>query len=338
MRLTRELIYGLDKGASERVFREYAKRLDMSRTPTLREVPLEFLTQTVGVDDDLVRAKLVDDVIRGAEEDENLWMAMCKVVDMTDPQTRQPLITPDDFKLSPWTQGTRPRSSGGSFFGFEFDCRMDKGLYAFEVGLTSNQIRDAGYDALEEALVAAGQAVGRHLVKAIAVKYIADVDTDMSKALATWDPRASGDDVYGAMVGMEAGLANLGFNADLILVNPTEGADCAVLDTFIRDDYRYVAKGIPEGIHSIGALYGRIPIVRHRDITATNVIMAETRKAMALGIMEGGPKIENFKSIEDGMQGAVVSVQYELKSGKNAAGPKGATKPTDMAWAVCTGA
>ena len=338
MRITRDTIYGLDEGSKERTLREYAKQRGLSRVPPLKEVPLEWLTMTVGVDDELIRAKLVSDVIRGAEEDENLWRAMCKVVDMDEPQTRQPIITSEDFKLAPWTQGTKPRSSGGSFWGFEFDCRADKGLWAFEVGLTRNQIRDAGYDALDEALVAAGQAVGRHLIDVIDAKYIADVDASMSQALAAWDPRTEGDDHYGAVVGMEAALAKLGFNADLILVNPDEGADCGVLDYFIRDDYRYVAKGIPSGIHTVGALYSRIPIVRHREITATNMIMAESQKAMALGLMEGGVKIENFESIEDGMEGAIVSIQYELKSGKDAAGPKGATKPTHKAWALCTGA
>ena len=338
MRITREDIYNLDEGSKERTLREYAKQMGLSRAPPLKEVPLEWLTLTVGVDDDLIRAKLISDVIRGAEEDENLWRAMCKVVDMDAPQVRQAIITSEDFKLAPWTQGTKPRSSGGSFFGFEFDCRDDNGLFAFEVGLTANQIRDAGYSALDEALVAAGQAIGRHLIDVIDAKYIADVHEDMSQALAAWDPRAADDDHYGALVGMEAGLADLGFNADLILVNPVEGADCGVLDHFIRDDYRYVAKGIPSGIHTVGALYGRIPIVRHRKITTTYMIMAETQKAMALGLMEGGVKISNFESIEEGMEGAVVSVQYELKSGKDAAGPKGATKPTDKAWALCTGA
>lgn len=306
------------------------------KVPLLADVSLDWLTLTVGTDDDLIKAKLVTDVIRGAEEDENLWRAIARTVDLDEPKSLQPIITSEDFKLSPWTQGTKPRTSGGSFWGVEFDCRESKGLWAFDIGFTRNQIRDAGYDALDEALVAAGQAIGRHLIGAIDAKYIADIDATMTKNIATWDPRSSGQDQYGAMVGMESGLAKLGFNADIILVNPDEAADAAVLDTFIRDDYRYAAKGIPSGIHTVGALYGRIPIIRHREITAASMIMAESQKAMYLGLMEDGPVISNFENIEEGLEGAVVSIQYELKSGKDAKGPKGATKPTDKAWALCT--
>jgi len=336
MRLTREILYDLDEGHEERVRRTYAKHMGWSKVPLLADVSMEWLTLTVGHDDDLIRAKMVTDVIRGAEEDENLWRAICKVIDMDEPKTSQAIITNEDFKLSPWTQGTKPRTSGGSFFGFEFDCRESKGLWAFNIGLTRNQVRDAGYDALDEALIAAGQAIGRHLIDAIDAKYIADIDATMTKNIATWDPRGSGQDQYGAMVGMESALAARGFNADIVLCHPDEAADAAVLDTFIRDDYRYAAKGIPTSLHSIGSLYGRIPIIRHREITAANMIMAESRKAMALGIMEGGPVISNFENIEEGLEGAVVSIQYELKSGKDAKGPKGATKPTDKAWALCT--
>lgn len=337
--LTRELIYGID---SEHVEKIQAYELELNKglpagmpTQTLRNVPLKKLV--VGGDDEILDAKVLDTVIMGAEDAENLWRQCAVAHQMTSEIERYPLITPDDFKFQKWTRGSRPRASGGSFWQVPLDCSGNKGLYGINVGLDAKFVETKGFDAVERALYCVGQSAGRLVFQAIITKYLADVATTMTKALATWDPRASGDDHYGALVGMEAGLAGEGFYPNGILVNPTEGGDLGVLDVFIRQDYSDAARGIPRDRHSIGNLYGRIPILRHRDVTTAYMIMAEIEKSMIVGLWDD-LSIKDYEDVREGMEGAVCYIQFDVKSGKDAKGPKGATKPTAKAWAICTGA
>lgn len=310
----------------------------LDRAVTIRDIPLKKFTEAVGIDDSLVDAKVHDLVVQGAEDDETLWTRMAQAVYMDRPKEVVEFITQDDFKLAPWTQGTKPRSSGGSFWGVELDTSVQKNLYAMDLNISRNWIRDNPASKLESALRAAGQAVGRFLIQKIVAKYIADKDASMTDTLANWgDLGALTDNHYAALVKMESLIADEGMNPDIILVNPAEGAELASYDYFVSQDYERVAKAIPQSLHSVGMLYGKIPIIRHRDVTAASMIMADAHKSMVLGIRED-IKIEDYESIREGLQGAIVSVQYDIKSGKDAAGPSGATKPTDKAWAVCTSA
>jgi hypothetical protein len=322
--LTRDLLYS-----------NPVKEFEMTKRLGIRDASLEQIVkhcETVGTDDTLIASKVIDTVVRGAEEDENLWKKCANVTMMTTEIQRVPVITADDFALKPWIEGTRPRSSGGSFWATKLDCSQSAGLYATDIGFTKNDLRAGGIAKLEEALFCAGQAVGRLILQKINAKLLADKDAAMTDTLANW-----GNDHYKALAKMESLIAAQGMTPDVVLVNPTESYDIAVLDYFIRDDYSKVAGTFPRDIHSIGSLYGRIPINRHRDITTQSMIMLSSKKSIAIGLYRD-ITIDNYDDVREGLEGAIVSIQLDVKSGKDAEGPFGATNPVTKSWAVCTSA
>jgi len=301
----------------------------------IRDFTLEEIvkhTQTVGADDSLITAKVVDTVIRGAEEDENLWRRAAAVFALDTEIQRKPLITPDDFLFADWIQGTKPRSSGGAFFALKFDCSNHQGHYAADVGFTKNDLKAGGFDKMEEALWCSGQAAGRFLLKKVVVELLTDVNSGMTDTLANW-----GNGAYKALNKMEGLIAKQGMSAGLALVNPAEGTDIANSDYFIHADYGEAARGIPKDLHSIGSLYGRIPILRHRDVTENSMIMLTPGKSVGIGLYQD-IQVESYEDIREGLEGAVVSFQFDVKSGKDAEGPSGATSPVAKSWAVCTSA
>jgi len=291
-----------------------------------------YHTQTVGIDDSLVQAKILDDVVRGAEEDEGIWRQACRVFPMTAAIERFKVFTPDDIKFAPWKRGVKPQASGGSIWSVKFDCSQGAGLYALDVGFDKDQLKQGGFDGMEEALWAVGQAAGRKLLAAIVSEYTTDVDSNMTDTLANW-----GNAAYDSLVKMESLVAAQGMTPDVALVNPAEGYLVGTSDKFIRDDYRYAGKGIPSGVHILGSLFGRIPIYRHRDITENSMIMAAKGKSVFVGMYQD-LQVENYNNVQEGLEGAVVSLQYDVKSGNDAEGPKDATSPLAKAWCVCTSA
>ena len=342
MRLTRDLFYGEDSEILTKI-QVYEEELN-SGDPfpsdvlkTIRDVPLKKLA--VGADDEILAAKVYSLVVRGAEENESLWRQSARVVQMEKEIERVPLMTPDDFLFKKWTRGTGAKSSGGSFWMVELDCSDDKGLYGVDVGLSSAFVKRRGFDAVEEALISVGQSAGRLVLQAIVAKYLADVSTsgpDMTDTLANYgDLGALTDNHYAALVKMESLIAKNGMTPTICLVNPDEGADIASYDYFVSQDYSLAARGIPKNLHSVGSLFGRIPILRHRDVTAASMIMAAAYKACVVGIMDD-LAIDDYDDVRKGMVGSVCSIQFDVKTGADAKGPKGATNPTAGAWATCT--
>ena len=228
---------------------------------------------------------------------------------------------------------TKARSSGGSFWQVPMDCSDDKGLYGVYVGLTSSFVTRRGFDAVEEALWAVGQATGRLILQAVVSEYETDVNAAMTNAMANW-----GNGQYKCMVKAESLVAEVGMYPNVILINPSEGYDIGILDYFIREDYARAARGIPASLHSMGSLFGRIPIIRSRDVTSGKITVAQAEKSVVIGIIDGGLGIDNYSDVREGMVGAGAHIQFDSASGKDAEGPGGATKPTPKAWAVATSA
>ncbi|MCK5642642.1 MAG: hypothetical protein KAJ19_17675, partial [Gammaproteobacteria bacterium] len=296
----------------------------------LRDIPLKKLT--VGYDDEIVEAKVYDTVVRGAEESETLWGEFAKVAQMTAEIERIPMFTPDDINFKPWVRGTKPRASGGSFWEVECNCANEKNLYGLDVGISKSFVSRRGFDAVEEVLWGVGQSAGRLILQGIVTKLLADVDSALTDTLANW-----GAGHYKALVKMESLIATYGMTPSVALVNPGEGYDIAILDYFIREDYSRAAKGIPASLHSVGSLFGRLPIYRSRDMTAASMILAAAEKACVVGVLEP-LSIDSYDDVREGMEGAIAHLQFDVKSGKDAHGPSGATKPTAKSWAVCTSA
>jgi len=329
-KLSRELLYG----DAVKQF-ETLKSTELNRPITIRDISLEKLVKhtysSVGVDDSLITAKVVDQVVRGAEEDENLWKKIAAVTPLDTEIQRVPVITPDDYIVYDWVQGTKARSMGGAIWAWKFDCSQSKGLHAADINFTKNDLRAGGFGKMEDALWCAGQSIGRHVLQAVVSELTTDVNAAMTDTLANW-----GAGHYKALVKMESLLAKVGMSGKTVaLVNPDEGYDIGISDYFINQHYIGAAKGIPEDLHTIGDLYGRIPIYRHRDMTAASMIMALFGKAVGVGLYQD-IQIDDYEDVREGIEGAIASIQFDVKSGKDVEGPKDATSPIAKSWAVCT--
>ena len=336
-KLTRALIYGDTEDSFTTKIQAFEEEFNAGlvnyegRAPvTIRDIPLKKLA--VGYDDELVAAKVYDTVVRGAWEDENLWRRAANVIYMTSEIERVPAITPDAFEFKEWTRGAAVQEGGGSFWHVELDCSDDDGLYAADVPLSKSFVKRRGFDAVEQALACMGQAAGRLILQAIRTELLADVDSTMTDTMANY-----GNGHYKALVKMESLIATVGMSPNIALINPAEGYDVGISDYFIRESYYNAARGIPVDLHSIGSLFGRIPILRHRDITAASMIMGRSDAMAFVGIMED-ITIEDYDDVRHGMLGSVVSLQFDVASGKDATGPTGATNPIAKSWAVTTSA
>jgi len=328
--LNRDMLFGKAVEQFELTINKDNKPTDTIKT--IRDISLEDVvkhTQTVSADDSLITAKVVDSVVRGAEEDENLWRQCANVVTMSGEIVRTPLITPDDFKVYPWIERTKARQSGGSFWSVKLDCSQSAGLYATDIGFTRNDLKAGGYAKMEEALFCAGQAIGRLILQKINTKLLADVNAAMTDTLANW-----GANHYKALKMMESLIQAQGMKPDVALVNPTEGYDLGILDYFIRADYVAAGRATQGDLHSVGFLHNTLPIFQHRDITTASMIML-AKKAITVGIYRD-VTIENYEDVREGLEGAIASVQFDVKSGKDAEGPKDATSPLIKSWAVTT--
>lgn len=346
--LNRATLYGSEDEPFEHALAldEYVKSFNQNlpgtreTIVTIPEIPLSKIIKDVeahklaiGADDALIKTKVYATVIKGSEYEESIYRRCCRVVNMETEKWGVPLITADDFKFLTWSRGTKPRGSGGSFWDVELDCSKEQGLYAVDASMNARWVRAQDYAAMEAALWCIGQQAGRLVMQAIVSGYLTDVASAMTQALSGWD---SGSDHYKALGAMEAELAAQGMYPDVVMCNPDEGWDLGKLAQLQRYDYERVFTGVPDQ-HAVGALYGRIPVIRHEDVTAASIIMAASQKALVIGFYDD-LTIEDYVDIREGMRGSIAYIHFDEKNGGDAMGPAGATMPTEKAWAVCTSA
>lgn len=319
-------------------YQEDLKKLEEEFKKSIRDIAwTDLLTvnrrgeATVAVDAGLIAVKVLDDVIVGAE-DTAVWRDIARVEEMTTPKLEVPLITPDDFKVYKGRGEGPARAAGGGFDRIELDCSEDNGMYRVELGLGKSWLRDYGARRLGEALRQAGAALSLQVAKDIMAKYETDVDTNMTDTVANW-----GNDAYKALIKGGSLIRAKGMSPTVAIVNPDEEYDVLILDYFIQQDYARVAHALPieEGV--IGYLYGRAcPIISTRAATAASMTIAAKEKACVIGVRQD-IQIEDFNDVRDGLEGAVITFQADVKSGKDAKGVT-ASKPTYQAWAVATSA
>jgi hypothetical protein len=298
---------------------------------TLSNLPMKKFME-VTVDDELVAAKVMDTVIRGAEEEINILENFCKIVDMDAPIKSVPLITPDDFKIYQAAEPGHVQSAGGVFDRVKLDCSNQKGLYKTDVNLDKTWLRDNGWDAMEEALWAAGQAVYMDVATKVLADIIADVSTatpDMTDTVANW-----GASHYKALVKMDSLLRAQGFTGPFaVIINPSEVYDIMILDYFIHQDYAKAALGVPRTGALIGYLFGVTPIYCHRGQTTAYMTMLTVGKSAVLG-RRMPLQMEGYDDVREGLEGSVLAIQYDFKNGSDAE----LTKPTKGSWAVAASA
>ena len=337
MNIDRKYLYEL-KPQIEKFETEGAKR-------RLTEIPLsefridglgpKFESGGVSVDAGLIAVRLLDAVIQGAEYSD-IWRQMARVEPMDAPKVEVSLISPDDFMIRKGRRGVASRTTGGGFDRVELDCSEDKGLYRVDLDMSRTWLRDNGPGKLDEALRAAGQALSLQIATDIMVKYETDVDATMTDTVTNWGGAATAH--YKALVKAGALIRKKGMQPSAVLVNPDEETDILSSDYFIRQDYARVAHALPlpENQGVIGYMWGDKPIISTPAVTAAKMTIACVEKAVIIGTRQD-VQIDNYVDIRQGLEGAVISFQADLKSGKDAKGVS-ANKPTKLAWAVATGA
>ena len=329
-KLTREFFLEEDAAAERKRFEiHYTKELQ--RPVTIRDFSLDTIIkkcETVGFNDDLITQKVYDQVVRGAEDDEALLNNIARVVDMGSEIEVVPIITPDDMKIYPGGTGLT-RSGGGVFDRVKLDCSSGKGVYKMDLGFEKWWKKSNSYGAMEEALWAAGNAIMRDVITKVIVDLETDVGTGMYNALANW-----GNDHYKALIKADSVIEAKGMRPDFVVVNPSEIYDILILDTFINTDTARAATGAPPRDGSmLGSLFGRIPIYSHRGATTAVMTMGVKDKAAIVGFYQP-LTIEDYNDPREGLEGSVLSIQYDYKNGSDAE----MTKGTQYAWAKVTGA
>jgi hypothetical protein len=320
--LTRESVYG-KTGILDAV-----KQFEMGKGYPIRSIPLK---EVVAVSPDLTEVKVFDTLLRGAEASLVRPEDICTVVQMDTPKEDKPIIGYTDFKAYKGTLGSKVRKSGGLFDSVELDCSNQNGLRIVDVSMDKSWIKQNKWGAVEAAIESAGQAMTDEVINAIMSKYEADVDSSMTDTVANW-----GNSHYKALVKAVSLIAAAQMPTEVALINPAEVYDLLILDYFVHGNYAQLAakQAYDFGRGLCGFLFpnGGIPIYFHPKVTAASMTIA-AKRAVVCGIYTP-LTIDNYDDIRAGEEGGIVSIQFDVKSGKDAK----LTKPTKKAWAVATGA
>lgn len=312
-----------------------ARKLEAKMGIPISEIPWsKFIgpskTETIAIDPALIQVKAMDTVIRGAET-VTMHDKAAKIVEMTAPKQEQPLMAYDAFTVYHGTHGAKLRRSGGNVDRVELDCSNDRGLHRVEIALRKTWIRDQNFGAVEESLSSAGMVMYDEIFGDVVAEYETDVNSAMTDTVANW-----GNGHYKALLWALGLVAAQKMYPSVAFVNPTEIYDLGISDYFIHGEYTSKAGSLQ--LEPQNGLLGylmpnRIPIYFHHKVTTAKMTIAAAQKAVILGIRQP-LQIENFNDVLQGLEGAVLTMQWDTKSGNDAK----TTKPTQKSWAVISGA
>jgi len=313
---------------------EQLKKFETEKGVSIRQIPLGWFMdklkkEATSVSPSLIQQKVMDVAIQGAEF-LDLYRKAARVVQMTSNKFEVPVFSYTDFKpVGKGMTGARAQEAGGYIDTIELDCSGKKGLYRVKIALDKTWIRDAQWDLLEDAIRAAGYQMQDAIMAAIMAKYEGDVDSNMTDTVANW-----GNSHYKSLMKAISLIQAEQMYPDIVLINPTEIYDLGIEDYFIHAQYT-TSEMRPEQNRGIfGYIYNNnIPIYVHYKVTSGKMTVADSQKAVVLGIRQE-LTIENFNDIINGTEGAVLTMQFDVKSGKDAS----KLKPTKKAWAVVTSA
>jgi len=275
----------------------------------------------------------MDTAIRGAEL-VDVSDRIARVVRMTTPKHEVPIIAYTGFKRVRGLTGTKSYDAGGIYDRVELDCSIGKGtLRRVKVALDKKWIKQNQWGAVEEAIELAGQALMSELIKSVCDKYTTDVDSAMTGTLSAWGGADAAKDHYTSLLTAVSKIEAQEMSATVIIIHPDEIPDVFSEQYFINVNYSRVARGEPVVARGNISDLMRIPIIATPQTSSGSMIAAAHEKAMIVGVY-GELTVENFDLIIEGEEGAVISMDWDVKSGKDAK----VTKPTAKAWAVVTGA
>jgi len=279
---------------------QYLGRIKLSEIDCPSKLWMIRLTELVRVDPNLVQKKVLADVLHGAEANK-AWKDWVRVVDMDVPQVSQPTISEDDFEVYHGTAGGRSPTGGGKFGSVNLDCSEDKGLHTLPLAIKKTWIKDANWNAVQEATTVAGSAMYKHVAS--------DVCTALASAAGGTE--SFDTDLYKTIVKAISTVRNAGFNVDAVLLRPTEEATLMAMDKFISiEQLGRVGRLAEEGV--IGNFYGTIPVYS-TSVMGANPIVYSRAKGIVVGLRQD-IQIEEYNEPLDGLEGAVLTMRFDIQT------------------------
>lgn len=282
------------------------------------------------IDPAIVEQKVIDTALEGAE-----WIPIHDKIATIVPMEKEIELYKvrgyTSFKDQKGITGTKVRNAGGYVDAIKLDCSGGQGMHRVEVAFEKFNKQNAGE--LAAAIQEAAQVMYDQLASAVITDLLADVNsTDgMTNTLANW-----GNSHYKALLQAFTQVAYVGrMHPDFALISPQEIYDLGISDYFIHSQYNAKAGEISMAQKGLfGYLMpNRLPIYYHYGCTAASMLVGTKAKSAVVGVYTP-LTIENFDDVLDGKEGAVLTMQYDVKNGSNAQ----KTKPTKNSWATVTSA
>jgi hypothetical protein len=231
---------------------------------------------------------------------------------MDEPKDQVPTITEDDFIVIEGTAGAKGRYTGGKFGSVALDCSEDRGLHKIILGIKKTWIKDSKWNSVQEATTVAGSAMYKHVASDLCTKLAA-----AAAGTETFDT-----DLYKTAVKGIATNRKAGYNTDGILLNPDQEATFMAMDKFISIEMLgRVGRLAEEGV--IGNFYGTIPVYS-TSVCGANPIVYTRAKGVVVGLRQD-IQIEDYDDPIQGLEGAVLTMRFDLATGFSAAIRKLAT-------------
>jgi len=287
----------------------YAEPLKQSPTELWR-VPFK---EIVNIAPQLIQQKVLADVLYGAQHNKN-WKDWVNLVDMDTPQVAVPVLTEEDFIFRKGTKATLARYMGGRGRVVQLDCSEDRGLWTGAIGIKKTWIKDSNWNTVGEATKMAGQAAYLEVAREV----IAYLDTN---AVAT-DTFVT--DMYVSIARSIANMRAAGFQPTIIIVPSSVEGLLMSLDAFISiEKLGRVGRLAEEG--TIGNFYGTIPVYSTGDtlggfskVTTKRPLVVAQKQGVVLGLRQD-LQIEEYDEPLKGLEGAVLTMRFDIKLGFSSA-------------------
>jgi hypothetical protein len=290
---------------------QYMGRVKFSEIDCPSKLWMVRLSEIVNVSPNLVQQKVLADVLHGAEHNK-AWKDWVKIAEMDEPKDSVPTISEDDFIIVEGAMSTKARYAGGKFGSVSLDCSEDKGLHRVVLGIKKTWIKDSKWNAIQEAVTVAGAAMYKHVAS--------DLCTKLGSAAGGTE--SFDTDLYKTIVKAISTNKSAGFPPDAILINPAQEATLMAMDKFISVEMLgRVGKLAEKG--EIGYFYGNIPVYS-TSVCGANPIVYSTQKGVVMGLRQD-LQIEDYDDPIEGLEGAVLTMRFDLATAFSAAIRKVAT-------------
>lgn len=257
--------------------------------------------QIVSIDPALVGVKVIDQVTKGCERVTN-FRDIFRTVEMNMPKVEVPCLDPSKIKIYKGASAAYPRVPGGYFTNVELDCSNDKGLYKIPIVLKKTWVRDNNWGAIEAALEAAGESMGY---------YVLDTLCDYATANKKADSAYS-TDMYQTLVDAAMAIRARGFEQSqlVIVLDPT--AHGALLKLDVIQNVLKLGEVTRMRTGRVLSLWEDTPVFCTYAQAAADALVMAKDSGVICGLRQD-LQIESFDDPMKGVEGAVLSMQFDYK-------------------------